>query len=176
MCSDGGGGGSCFERLVSKHVLAKRINARAKSSYLELCVIGHHALEANTNTLDHSKEDGTHDSGVAGGLITTTDSEGTTGEETSDDSIIRIFLLANSLNRTVVDTEKSSPAAEVTTEDGRARLNSRESTYPALTVGTIAETLNTVPDGTTDSTHAECTTEVAECNPGAGIARVIHDV
>lgn len=76
-----------------------RINLNVVNlTYLELCVIGHHALESNTNTLDDSEEDGTHNSGVSGGLITTTDSEGATSKETSNDSIIGIFLLANTLN------------------------------------------------------------------------------
>ena len=70
--------------------------------YLELCVIGHHALESNTNTLDDSKEDSTHDRGVSGSFNTTTDGEGTTGEETSDDSVPWIFLLAHALDGAVV--------------------------------------------------------------------------
>lgn len=42
------------------------------------------------------------------------------------------------------------PDTEVTTEDGRARLDGSESTYPALTVGAVAEALDTVPDSTTN--------------------------
>lgn len=72
--------------------------------------------------------------------------------------------------------EKTSPNTEVTTENGSARLDGSKRTYPALAVGAIAETFNTVPDGTTDGTHAEGTSEVAQGNPWAGIARVIHCV
>lgn len=55
-----------------------------RGTNLELCVVRHHPLETNTNTLNNCKEDGAHDGGVTGGLDTTTDGEGTTGEETSD--------------------------------------------------------------------------------------------
>jgi hypothetical protein len=53
-------------------------------SYLELGVIGHHTLETDTNTLDDSEEDGTHDGRVTGSLDTSTDSESTTSEETGN--------------------------------------------------------------------------------------------
>lgn len=54
-------------------------------TYLEFCVVRHHSLEPNTNTLNHTQEDGTHDGRVPGSLVTTTDSQSTTGKETSND-------------------------------------------------------------------------------------------
>lgn len=54
-------------------------------TYLEFCVVRHHSLEPNTNTLNHTQEDGTHNGRVSGSLVTTTDSQSTTGKETSND-------------------------------------------------------------------------------------------
>jgi hypothetical protein len=68
---------------------------------LEFCVIGHHALESDTDTFDDSQEDGTHNGGVASGLDTTTDGKGPTGEETGDNGVVRVFLLADALDGTV---------------------------------------------------------------------------
>jgi hypothetical protein len=42
---------------------------------LEFCVVGHHSLESDTDTFDDGQEDGTHNSGVAGSLDTSTDSQ-----------------------------------------------------------------------------------------------------
>lgn len=53
-------------------------------SHLELCVVRHHSLETNTDTLDNTQENSTHDGRVPGSLVTTTDSQRTTSEETSD--------------------------------------------------------------------------------------------
>lgn len=61
-------------------------------TYLELCVIRHHTLETNTNTLDNTQEDGTHNSRVTGSLDTTTDSKGTTSEETGSNGVPGILL------------------------------------------------------------------------------------
>jgi hypothetical protein len=68
---------------------------------LEFCVVGHHSLESDTDTFDDGQEDGTHNSGVAGSLDTSSDSQRTTGEETGDNGIVRIFLLADALDGTV---------------------------------------------------------------------------
>lgn len=151
-------------------------------------------MESNTDTFNDSKEDGTHDSGVSSSLNTTANSEGTTGKETGDDSIPRIFLLSNSLDGAIVlrgvfsngssryqqglayCAEQTSPNTKVTTENGGARLDSGKRTYPALTVGAIPKTFDSMPDRTTDGTHAEGTSEVAQGDPWAGIARVVHNV
>jgi len=53
-------------------------------SYLELGVVGHHTLEADTDTLNDSKENSTHNGRVTGGLETTSDSQSTTSEETGN--------------------------------------------------------------------------------------------
>lgn len=143
---------------------------------LELGVIGHHALETDTNTLNDTQEDGTHNGGVTGGLDTTTNSQRTTSEETSDNAVPRILSLANTLNSAVECREQATPNTKVSTEHRSASLDGSQSAYPALTVGAITEALDTVPDSTTNSTHAESTTEVAQGDPGTGISGVIHYV
>lgn len=77
-------------------------------SYLQLCVIGHHSLETNTDTLNDSQEDGAHDGGVTGSLDTTTDGQRATSEETSDNGVPGILLLANTLDSTVVGREQTT--------------------------------------------------------------------
>lgn len=47
------------------------------------------------------------------------------------------------------------PDTEVTTEDRRTRLDGSESTYPALTIGAVTETLDTVPDSTTNGLEGD---------------------
>lgn len=69
---------------------------------LELCVVGHHALETDADTFDDGQEDGTHNSRVAGGLDTTTNGQGATSEETSANCVPWIFCLANTLDSAVV--------------------------------------------------------------------------
>lgn len=69
---------------------------------LEFCVVGHHALETDADTFNDSQEDSTHDSGVAGGLDTTTDSERSTSQETGTDRVPGIFCFANALDGAIV--------------------------------------------------------------------------
>jgi hypothetical protein len=92
-------------------------------------------------------------------------------------------------------TEKTTPNTEVSAQNRGASLDGCEGTYPALAVGTVAETFDTVPDRTSDSlkevssyslfrdsrmdrtyAHAESTTEVAQGNIWARIPGVVHCV
>lgn len=73
-----------------------------RCSYLKLCVVGHHSLETDTDTFNDGKENGAHDGGVTGSLDTTTNSKRATSEETCDNGVPRILLLAHTLNGTVV--------------------------------------------------------------------------
>jgi hypothetical protein len=52
---------------------------------VESGVFCHHALETDTDALDGA---------VAHGLVTTTDGKSTTGEETGNDGVPGVFLLA----------------------------------------------------------------------------------
>lgn len=89
-------------------------------------------------------------------------------------SMLSMYLLADSLDRTVKGTEQTSPNTKVSTEDGGAGLDCCEGAYPALTVGAVSESLDTVPDSTTNGTHTESSSEITEGYPGAGVACVIH--
>ena len=75
---------------------------RRKGREFEFGVIGHHALESNTDTFNDSQEDSTHNGRVASRLDTTTDGQGATSEETSTDRVPGIFLFANALDSAVV--------------------------------------------------------------------------
>lgn len=77
-------------------------------SYLQLCVVGHHSLETDTDTLDDGEENGAHDGGVAGSLNTTTNGQRATSEETGDNSVPRILLLAHALDSTVVGRKQTT--------------------------------------------------------------------
>jgi hypothetical protein len=57
-------------------------------------VFGHHALETDTDTLNDGEKDGTTDSSVTHGLVTSTDGQGATGEEAGNDGVPGVFLLA----------------------------------------------------------------------------------
>ena len=62
------------------------------SAYIKLCVIGHHSLETNTDTLNDTQEDSTHDGRVTSSLNTTTNSQRATRQETSGNGVPWIFL------------------------------------------------------------------------------------
>ena len=62
--------------------------------HVESGVLGHHALETDTDALDDGEQDGATDGTVAHGLVTTTDGKSTTGEETGNDGVPGVFLLA----------------------------------------------------------------------------------
>lgn len=62
--------------------------------HIQSCVLCHHSLETDTNTLNDGEEDGASDSAVSYSFGASTDGKGTSGEETGDDGVPRIFLLA----------------------------------------------------------------------------------
>jgi hypothetical protein len=164
-------------RMLGREDLSESLLLRGRGGReLELCVVGHHTLETDTNTLNDTQEDGTHNGRVTGGLDTTTDSQGTTSEETSDNAVPRVLGLADTLDGAIECREQATPNAKVTTEHRSASLDGSQGAYPALTVGAVTEALDTVPNSTTNSTHAESTTEIAQGDPWARIARVIHNM
>lgn len=58
-------------------------------------------LESDTDTLNDCQKDGAADGTVPDSLCTTTNGESTSGEETGDDGVPRIFLLADALDSAV---------------------------------------------------------------------------
>jgi len=127
--------------------------------HVESGVLGHHALETDTHALDDGEQDGATDGTVAHGLVATTDSKSTTSEETGNDGVPRVFLLAvgqlvcrrlsravgesvpNALHRTVKGAEHATPDTEVTTQDGGTRLDGGQSAYPSLSIA-VASSLS----------------------------------
>lgn len=77
-----GGAESAKVRFVQQHTSLSA--SKTTGSYLEFCVVRHKSLEANTDTLDNTQKNSTHNSRVPSSLVTTTDSQRTTSEETSD--------------------------------------------------------------------------------------------
>ena len=77
-------------------------------SHLELCVVRHHSLETNTDTLDNTQENRTHDGRVPGSLVTATDSQRTTSEETSDNCSNRSQKTRFRLSR-IADSNRYPP-------------------------------------------------------------------
>lgn len=70
-----------------------------------LHVLGHHAVERDTDTFDDGEQYRARDGAVAHGFVTASYGEGSTGEETSDDGVPRVFLLPYALDCTVVCVE-----------------------------------------------------------------------
>ena len=71
-------------------------------THVKICVISHHPLEANSNTLNDCEEDATHNGTVSRSAHTASYRQRTTGQETSDNSIVWILLLPYALDRAVV--------------------------------------------------------------------------
>lgn len=67
---------------------------RRRRRQLESRILSHHTLETNTNTFNNSQQDGASDSAVADGFRPATDGERTAREETRDDGVPGVFLLA----------------------------------------------------------------------------------
>lgn len=65
--------------------------------------------------------------------------------------IVRVFLLPNSLNRTIERREQTTPDTEVTTKNRCSCLDGCDCAYPSLSVGAVPETFDTVPDRATNS-------------------------
>lgn len=81
--------------FLSDHGLGSTLDAlRRWWGNVESGVFCHHALETDTDALDDGEQDGATDGTVAHGLVTTTDSKSTTGEETGNDGVPGVFLLA----------------------------------------------------------------------------------
>lgn len=64
--------------------------------------------------------------------------------------IVGVLLLSDALDRAVVCREQTTPNTEVTAENRCSCLDGSDGTYPSLSVGAVSESLDTMPDGTTD--------------------------
>lgn len=126
------------------------LHGRRRLRHLQLGRAGQHLGEADANTLNDGQQDSAANGTIARRLVATTDSERATGEEASDDGVVRILLLTDALDGAVKGREEAAPDAEVAAEDRGAHLDSRDGTDATLTVGRVSEALDSVPDGTSD--------------------------
>lgn len=110
----------------------------------------HHLGETNADTFDDGEQHGTADGVVSGSLEATSEGEGTADEETGDDGVVRVLLLADALDGAVKGREETTPDAKVAAKYWGAHLDGCESTDTALTVGGVTETLDAVPDSASD--------------------------
>lgn len=120
-------------------------------THLELLATRHHSLEAHADTLDNCQQHGATDSTVANLLGTSSYGQRTSCEETSDDGVPGVLLLADALNCAIECAEETTPHTEVTTKYGRAHLDCCDGTNPSLAVGAVSEALDTVPYCAADS-------------------------
>lgn len=113
----------CSSALSGGRQTALAALTRRRRGHLKLCVLGHHSLETDADTLNDGEKDGAADSTVADGFGTSTDSERTTGEEAGDDSVPGILLLAQAFYGAVECAEHAAPNAKVAAEHGCAGLD-----------------------------------------------------
>lgn len=111
---------------------------------------GHHLAEADTDTLDDGQQDSATDGAVAGSLVTTTDGQRATGEEAGNDGVPGVLLLADALDGAVKRREETAPDTKVAAQHGCSHLDRCDGADASLAVGRVAESLDTMPDGTTD--------------------------
>jgi hypothetical protein len=105
----------------------------------------------NTNTLDNGKQQTTRNGTISSVSPATSEGKSTTGHETSDDRVERILLSSNGLDGTIHGRENTTPSTEVTSNNRSSHSNGREGTCSSLTKGRVSETLDTVPDSTSDN-------------------------
>lgn len=96
-----------FDRLQHSFLVGRRLR------YLQLGRSSQHLGEADTDTLNDGEQNSATDGTVSRGLVTTTDGQGATSEETGDNGVVGIFLLADSLDGAVECREETAPDAKV---------------------------------------------------------------
>lgn len=126
------------------------LHVRRRLRSLELGRTSHHLAEADTDTLDDGQQDGTADGTVTSSLVATTDGQRAAGEETGNDGVPGVLLLADALDGAVKRREETTPDTEVAAENGRSHLDRCDGADASLAVGGVAESLDTVPDGAAD--------------------------
>lgn len=70
---------------------------RRRLRHLKLRRSGQHLGETDTDTLDYGEQNGAANGTVARSLVTTSDGESTTSEETGNDGVVGVLLLADAL-------------------------------------------------------------------------------
>lgn len=134
----------------------------------------HPSLHGNTDTLKHRQNACTGDGTVSGLLPATSHGQHATGEETGNDGVERVLGAADGLDGTVERWENTTPDTKVATDCRRPDLDGAEGAGAALTVGRVAEALETVPNGATNDTHGESTAEITENHNRTGVSWMIR--
>lgn len=65
--------------------------------------------------------------------------------------IIGVLLLSDALDRAVECREHTTPDTEVSTQNRSSSLDRSDRTYPSFAIRAVSESLNTMPDGTSNS-------------------------
>lgn len=142
---------------------------------LQLGILGHHTLEADTHALDDSEQDRATDRAVAHSLETAADGERAAREAACDDGVPWVFLFAVAFDGAVEGGEEAAPDAEVAAEDrgagfyccegwgevlvrdfgrmgcvwrgaeGAEEVVRLRTAYSSFAVGTVAESFHAVP-------------------------------
>ena len=123
---------------------------RRRLGHFELRRSRQHLGETDTDTLNDGKQNGTANGTVARGLVATSDGESTTSEETGNDGVVGVLLLADALYGAVKGREEATPDAEVASEDRSSHLDGGDGADASLAVGGVAEPFDAVPDGATN--------------------------
>lgn len=89
------------------------ITTRRWRRHLQLRAIGHHPLEPNPDTLNHSQQNRTANRTVPYCSRTSSNSERTSREESGDDGVPGVFLFADTFDGAVEGGEHAAPDAEV---------------------------------------------------------------
>ena len=86
---------------------------RRRLRYLQLGRASQHLGESNTDALNNREQNSATNSTVSRSLVATTDGQGATREETGDNGIVRILLLADSLDGAVECRKEATPDAKI---------------------------------------------------------------
>lgn len=122
-----------------------------RATYFKLGAARHHLGKGNTDTFDNGQQNGTANGTVPGGLVPTSNGQRATSEETRNDGIVWILLLADALDGTVKRREQATPYTKVAAEHRRPHLDGCDGAYSSLAVGRVSVTLDAVPYRTANS-------------------------
>lgn len=121
-----------------------------KAPYLLLRATSHHLAKGDTDTLNDGQQHSAANGAIARRLVATAHGQRAARQETGRNGIPGILLLADALDRAVECAEETTPDTKVAAEYGRAHLDGRQRADSSFAIRTVAETLDAVPNGTTD--------------------------
>lgn len=102
-------------------------------------------MNANAHTFDDGKEDGAHDGAIPRSLVASSRGKGSSGEESGNDGVVWILLLANAFDGAIKSAEHAAPDSEIASCDWRAGLDRSDHAYPPFAIGGVSVALDAVP-------------------------------